>query len=52
MQNLTPPPPTPPPLCAEFQGVMIATGMGFLIMGALGYLVKLIHIPVNQILVG
>lgn len=29
-----------------------AVGVGFLIMGAVGYLVKLIHIPVNNILVG
>jgi len=26
--------------------------MGFLIMGVIGYIVKLIHIPVNNILVG
>ena len=29
-----------------------AVGMGFVIMGILGYVVKLIHIPVNNILVG
>jgi len=28
-----------------------AVGVGFIIMGAIGYVVKLIHIPVNNILV-
>jgi protein transport protein SEC61 subunit gamma and related proteins len=28
-----------------------AVGIGFLIMGAIGFVVKLIHIPVNNILV-
>ena len=28
------------------------TGIGFLIMGAIGFFVKLVHIPVNHILVG
>ncbi|RYP71592.1 hypothetical protein DL771_004718 [Monosporascus sp. 5C6A] len=36
----------------EFTKVCQAVGVGFLIMGATGYLVKLIHIPVNNILVG
>ncbi|EMR67127.1 hypothetical protein MGN70_013527 [Eutypa lata] len=36
----------------EFIKVCQAVGVGFLIMGATGYLVKLIHIPVNNILVG
>ncbi|PQE06210.1 membrane component of ER translocation apparatus protein [Rutstroemia sp. NJR-2017a WRK4] len=36
----------------EFVNISRAVGVGFLIMGAVGYLVKLIHIPVNNILVG
>ncbi|KAI0142043.1 hypothetical protein LQW54_007888 [Pestalotiopsis sp. IQ-011] len=36
----------------EFIKICQAVGVGFLIMGAVGYLVKLIHIPVNNILVG
>merc|ERR1712130_112607 len=36
----------------EFLRISQAVGMGFLIMGVIGYVVKLIHIPVNIILVG
>ncbi|MCJ1308254.1 Sec61p translocation complex subunit [Agyrium rufum] len=36
----------------EFIKISQAVGMGFVIMGVIGYVVKLIHIPVNQILVG
>lgn len=36
----------------EFIKICQAVGVGFLIMGAVGYVVKLIHIPVNNILVG
>ncbi|KAH7037141.1 uncharacterized protein B0I36DRAFT_313412 [Microdochium trichocladiopsis] len=36
----------------EFIKICQAVGMGFLIMGAVGYIVKLIHIPVNNVLVG
>ncbi|OLN86088.1 putative protein transport protein Sec61 subunit gamma [Colletotrichum chlorophyti] len=36
----------------EFLKLCQAVGVGFLIMGAVGYIVKLIHIPVNNILVG
>ncbi|KAK3046282.1 hypothetical protein LTR09_012231 [Extremus antarcticus] len=36
----------------EFLRISQAVGMGFLIMGVIGYIVKLIHIPVNNILVG
>ncbi|KAK9420865.1 putative Protein transporter Sec61 subunit gamma [Seiridium cardinale] len=36
----------------EFVKICQAVGVGFLIMGAVGYIVKLIHIPVNNILVG
>ncbi|KPI44771.1 putative protein transport protein Sec61 subunit gamma [Cyphellophora attinorum] len=36
----------------EFMKISQAVGMGFLIMGAIGYFIKLIHIPVNNVLVG
>ncbi|OTB02871.1 hypothetical protein M426DRAFT_322292 [Hypoxylon sp. CI-4A] len=36
----------------EFVQISKAVGVGFLVMGAIGYLIKLIHIPVNNILVG
>lgn len=36
----------------EFIKISQAVGMGFLIMGAIGYFIKLIHIPVNNVLVG
>ncbi|OAQ58866.1 SecE/Sec61-gamma subunits of protein translocation complex domain-containing protein [Pochonia chlamydosporia 170] len=36
----------------EFAKICQAVGTGFVIMGVVGYLVKLIHIPINQILVG
>ncbi|KPM34342.1 hypothetical protein AK830_g12229 [Neonectria ditissima] len=36
----------------EFLKLCQAVGVGFLVMGAVGYIVKLIHIPVNNILVG
>jgi len=36
----------------EFIKISQAVGVGFLVMGAVGYVVKLIHIPVNNILVG
>ncbi|EOO01649.1 putative protein transporter sec61 subunit gamma protein [Phaeoacremonium minimum UCRPA7] len=36
----------------EFIKISQAVGVGFLIMGAVGYVVKLIHIPLNNILVG
>ncbi|KAF3765834.1 hypothetical protein M406DRAFT_38784 [Cryphonectria parasitica EP155] len=36
----------------EFIKISQAVGVGFLIMGFVGYIVKLIHIPVNNILVG
>ncbi|KAI9904301.1 hypothetical protein N3K66_000830 [Trichothecium roseum] len=37
---------------AEFLRLCQAVGVGFLVMGAVGYVVKLIHVPLNQILVG
>ncbi|KAK3077108.1 hypothetical protein LTS18_011192 [Coniosporium uncinatum] len=36
----------------EFLKISQAVGIGFVVMGAIGYFVKLIHIPVNNILVG
>ncbi|KAI9760689.1 MAG: Sec61p translocation complex subunit [Geoglossum simile] len=36
----------------EFIKISQAVGMGFIVMGVIGYVVKLIHIPVNNILVG
>ncbi|EON66270.1 protein transporter Sec61 subunit gamma [Coniosporium apollinis CBS 100218] len=36
----------------EFIKISQAVAMGFIIMGTIGYFVKLIHIPVNNILVG
>lgn len=36
----------------EFTNIAKATGVGFLIMGFIGFFVKLIHIPINNILVG
>ncbi|KAG8624821.1 hypothetical protein KVT40_007888 [Elsinoe batatas] len=36
----------------EFIKISQAVGVGFLVTGVIGYVVKLIHIPVNNILVG
>eukprot|EP00640_Fibrocapsa_japonica_P007951 CAMPEP_0113944508 /NCGR_PEP_ID=MMETSP1339-20121228/34467_1 /TAXON_ID=94617 /ORGANISM="Fibrocapsa japonica" /LENGTH=72 /DNA_ID=CAMNT_0000949735 /DNA_START=117 /DNA_END=335 /DNA_ORIENTATION=+ /assembly_acc=CAM_ASM_000762 len=36
----------------EFGKIAFATGLGFLIMGFVGFFVKLIHIPINNIIVG
>ncbi|KAI8060728.1 protein translocase SEC61 complex gamma subunit [Gongronella butleri] len=36
----------------EFMKITQAVAMGFAALGALGYIVKLIHIPINNILVG
>ncbi|KAL7677206.1 hypothetical protein ACOME3_003446 [Neoechinorhynchus agilis] len=36
----------------EYQKIVIATAIGFAIMGAIGYIVKLVHIPINNIIVG
>ncbi|KAM7188321.1 hypothetical protein V8F20_010604 [Naviculisporaceae sp. PSN 640] len=37
---------------SQFSSSIQAVGVGFLIMGAVGYVVKLIHIPLNNILMG
>jgi len=36
----------------EFNKIAIATVIGFLIMGFIGFFVKLIHIPINNIIIG
>uniref|UniRef100_A0A2K5RTB4 Protein transport protein Sec61 subunit gamma n=1 Tax=Cebus imitator TaxID=2715852 RepID=A0A2K5RTB4_CEBIM len=36
----------------EFQKIAMATAIGFAIMGFTGFFVKLIHIPINNIIVG
>ena len=35
----------------EFQRIAMATAIGFAIMGFIGFFVKLIHIPINNIIV-
>jgi len=36
----------------EYRKTVIGTAIGFCIMGFIGYFVKLVHIPINNILVG
>lgn len=36
---------------SEFQKIAIATVVGFCVMGFIGFFVKLIHIPINNIIV-
>eukprot|EP00294_Goniomonas_avonlea_P007237 CAMPEP_0114541480 /NCGR_PEP_ID=MMETSP0114-20121206/1328_1 /TAXON_ID=31324 /ORGANISM="Goniomonas sp, Strain m" /LENGTH=70 /DNA_ID=CAMNT_0001725721 /DNA_START=36 /DNA_END=248 /DNA_ORIENTATION=+ len=36
----------------EFQKIAFATSVGFFVMGFIGFFVKLIHIPINNIIVG
>ncbi|XP_041066836.1 protein transport protein Sec61 subunit gamma-like [Carcharodon carcharias] len=36
----------------EFQKIAMATAIGVVIMGFIGFFVKLIHIPINNIIVG
>ncbi|GLE04543.1 hypothetical protein Poli38472_006023 [Pythium oligandrum] len=36
----------------EFARIAGATSVGFLMMGFIGFFVKLVHIPINNILVG
>jgi len=40
------------PDAKEFKKIALATSIGFLIMGFIGFFVKLIHIPINNIIVG
>lgn len=37
---------------AEFTKIATATAIGFAVMGFIGYFVRLLHIPVNNILIG
>jgi len=39
------------PNAKEFKKIAIATGVGFLLMGFIGFFVKLIHIPINNIII-
>jgi protein transport protein SEC61 subunit gamma-like protein len=39
-------------LFVEFARIAGATSIGFLMMGFIGFFVKLVHIPINNILVG
>jgi preprotein translocase subunit Sss1 len=38
-------------LLAEFLRTVYATAVGFAMMGFIGFFVKLVHIPINQIIV-
>jgi len=40
------------PDAKEFKKIALATTIGFLVMGFIGFFVKLIHIPINNIIVG
>ena len=40
------------PKTTEFTKIASATSVGFLLMGFIGFFVKLIHIPINNIIVG
>jgi len=40
------------PDAKEFKKIATATGVGFLIMGFIGYFIKLIHIPIHNIIIG
>jgi hypothetical protein len=37
---------------AEFKKIALATGIGFAVMGFIGFSVKLVHIPINNFIVG
>ncbi|EJT53280.1 SSS1-ER protein-translocase complex subunit [Trichosporon asahii var. asahii CBS 2479] len=40
------------PTKAEYIQLCRAVGVGFLVMGFIGYIVKVVHLPINNILVG
>jgi hypothetical protein len=44
--------PHPLVVAAEYKRIALVTGAGFLALGVMGYLVKLLHLPVNNLLVG
>ena len=37
---------------AEFRKIAQSVSFGFALMGFIGFFVKLVHIPINQIIVG
>jgi len=37
---------------SEFKKIAISTGMGMIVMGFVGFFVKIVHIPINNILMG
>ncbi|KAH7822965.1 putative protein transport protein Sec61 subunit gamma [Monocercomonoides exilis] len=40
------------PDAKEFSKIALATGAGFLVLGFVGFFVRLIFIPINHVLVG
>ncbi|KAI8869237.1 protein transporter Sec61 subunit gamma [Ramicandelaber brevisporus] len=36
----------------EYLKIAYSVGIGFIVMGFIGYFVKLVHIPINAIIVG
>jgi len=36
----------------EFKKIAVATGTGMVVMGFVGFFVKIVHIPINNIIVG
>jgi protein translocase SEC61 complex gamma subunit len=40
------------PDAKEFAKIAFASAIGFLIMGFIGFFVKLVHIPINNIIIG
>eukprot|EP00616_Rhizochromulina_sp_CCMP1243_P010335 CAMPEP_0118966052 /NCGR_PEP_ID=MMETSP1173-20130426/3558_1 /TAXON_ID=1034831 /ORGANISM="Rhizochromulina marina cf, Strain CCMP1243" /LENGTH=68 /DNA_ID=CAMNT_0006914771 /DNA_START=32 /DNA_END=238 /DNA_ORIENTATION=- len=40
------------PDAEEFKKIAFATGMGMIVMGFVGFFVKLVHIPITGIIVG
>ena len=40
------------PDARELKQTAYATGLGLLVMGFVGYFVKLVHIPINNIIIG
>jgi protein transport protein SEC61 subunit gamma-like protein len=39
-------------VCLEYLQICKAVMIGFVLMGGIGYIVKLVHVPINQLLVG
>ncbi len=38
--------------CAEYLKILSACAMGFLVIGFIGYIIKLVFIPINNIILG